>query len=253
MESAPRKTTRIAFVLSEAVSEKTRSRAATPAAASSFSAMPQPRVYERGSDEFTRVLAFSDAVYAIAMTLLVVGIGVPALRDSGDEGELLRKLGDLVPELVSFFLSFAVIGRYWMAHHQFFGRLRAVDGTLIGLNLVYLGFVAFLPFPTGLLGNYFDNPISVCLYAVAVAAVSGLEVVLFARAYRAGLLRRAIPAEVFRWGAAAAFLPVVFFLLSVPVAFANTVVAVVVWFLALPAQALLLDRRKPARADELLA
>jgi uncharacterized membrane protein len=214
--------------------------------------MPR-QVYERGSDEFTRVLAFSDAVYAIAMTLLVVGIGVPALRDSGDEGELLRKLGDLVPELISFFLSFAVIGRYWVAHHQFFARLRAVDPALIAINLVYLGFVAFLPFPTGLLGNYFDNPISVCLYAVSVAIVSGLEVVLFARAYRAGLLRRLIPPEVFRWGAEAAFLPVVFFLISVPVAFANTVAAVVVWFLALPAQLLVLDRRKPPGADELLA
>jgi uncharacterized membrane protein len=217
------------------------------------SAAPRLGVYERDSAEFNRVLAFSDGLYAIAMTLLVVGIGVPTLQDPGDQGELLSDLGDLVPELFSFFLSFAVIGRYWVAHHQFFARLRAVDRGLIGINLVYLAFVAFLPFPTGLLGNYFENPISVALYALAVAAVSGLEVALFARAYRAELLRRRIPPDVYRWGAWVAFSPVIFFLLSIPVAFVSTVAAVAVWFLALPAQVFVFDRHKPPRADELLA
>jgi uncharacterized membrane protein len=216
------------------------------------SAAPRPGVYERDSAEFNRVLAFSDGLYAIAMTLLVVGIGVPTLQQPDDVGELLGDLGDLLPELFSFFLSFAVIGRYWVAHHQFFSRLRAVDGGLIAINLVYLGFVAFLPFPTGLLGNYFENPISVALYALSVAAVSGLEVALFARAYRDGLLKRAIPGDVYRWGAAVAFAPVVFFVISVPVAFVSTVAAVAVWFLAIPAQILWWDRRKPPRTDELL-
>src|SRR5687767_2481562 len=153
------------------------------------------------------------------MTLLVVGITIPTLRRSGDEGELLRGLGDLAPEFVSFFLSFAVIGRYWVAHHQFFARVRAVDTRLIAINLVYLGFVAFLPFPTDLLGNYFDNPISIALYALTVAVVSGLEVVLFAHAHRAGLLLRAIPRDVYRWGVWVSFSPVIFFVLSVPLAF----------------------------------
>jgi uncharacterized membrane protein len=210
------------------------------------------RVYERGEDEFNRVLAFSDGVFAIAMTLLVVGIGVPTLRESGSEAELLDKVGDLLPELFSFVLSFAVIGRYWVAHHQFFGRVRGVDNGLIAINLVYLGFVAFLPFPTNLLGNYSENAISVALYALTVAAVSGLEVALFARAYRAGLLRREISPDVYRWGASLAFSPVVFFLLSIPVAFVCPLAAIVVWFLSLPAQPLLLDRHKPPRADELL-
>jgi uncharacterized membrane protein len=216
------------------------------------SAAPRPGVCERDSAEFNRVLAFSDGLYAIAMTLLVVGIGIPALQDPDDVGELLSELGDLAPELISFFLSFAVIGRYWVAHHQFVSRLRAIDGGLIAINLVYLGFVAFLPFPTGLLGNYFENPISTSLYALTVAAVSGLEVALFARAYRAGLLHRRIPRDVYRWGAGVAFSPVVFFVLSVPVAFVSTVAAVAVWFLAIPAQMVWWDRRKPPRTDELL-
>ena len=210
------------------------------------------REYERGEEEFTRVLAFSDGVYAIAMTLLVVGIGLPSLTNGGDEGELLRDLGDVSPEIFSFFLSFVVIGRYWLAHHEFFARLRAVDTRFIRLHLVYLAFVAFLPFPTDLLGNYFENAIATTVYALTVALVSGLEVVLFTRAHRAGLLRRPLPDDVYRWAATMSLSPVLFFLVSIPIAFVNTTVAVAVWFLFLPLQALYLRRRKPAGADGLI-
>ena len=81
----------------------------------------------RGSDEFSRVLAFSDGMFAIARTLLVVGIGVPELRDEGSVGELWDDFGDLYPEILSFFISFAVIGRYWVAHHRFFARVAALN------------------------------------------------------------------------------------------------------------------------------
>jgi uncharacterized membrane protein len=206
------------------------------------------RSFPRGSEEFTRVLAFSDGLFAIAMTLLVVGIGVPTLTDGSDEGELLDAYGDLVPEVISFFISFVVIGRYWVAHHQFYRLLGAMDYPLVGINLLYLAFIAFLPFPTGVLGTYFENPISVATYALAVAIVSGLELLLFRRAYRAGLLARQMPESVYRWGAMASSLPVVFFVLSVPVAFVSSVLAVIIWFLPAPTQ-LLVNRFRPPEAE----
>jgi uncharacterized membrane protein len=205
--------------------------------------------HPRGSDEFTRVLSFSDALFGIAMTLLVVAIGVPRLDDGGDPGELLSALWDLEPEITSFVISFAVIGRYWLAHHSFFARLDAVDSRLMGTNLVYLAFVAFLPFPTALLGEYFSNPVSVALYAPIVAAVSGLEVVMFVQATRSGLLAQAMPGDVFRWGVAASLLPVALFLASVPVAFVSTRLAVVVWLALIPAE-MLLDRRRPPGTEQ---
>ena len=119
--------------------------------------------YERGSDEFSRVLAFSDVVFAIAMTLLVVGIALPTISDVDSVSELADALGDQEAAFISFFISFAVIGRSWMAHHQFVARLRAIDGGLISINLVYLAFIAFLPFPTDLIGTYFENPLSVSI------------------------------------------------------------------------------------------
>ena len=205
--------------------------------------------FPRGSEEFSRILAFSDGLFAIAMTLLVVGIGVPTLTDGADEGELLEAFRDLRHEVISFFISFAVIGRYWVAHHQFFALLRAMDYRLVWLNLLYLGFIAFLPFPTGVLGTYFENPISVATYALAVAVVSGLEVVLFRHAYRSRLLAREMPERVYRWGAVASLRPVVFFLLSMPLAFLSSTAAVACWFLTVPVQ-VVLDRRRPEEAAE---
>jgi uncharacterized membrane protein len=212
---------------------------------------PPSAPYERGTEEFSRVLAFSDGLFAIAMTLLVVAVSVPALTDGGDIGELADALSDQESSYISFFISFAVIGRYWVAHHRFFSLLSGLDGTLIWINLVYLAFIAFLPFPTDLLGTYFENPLSVVLYACNVAVISGLEVVLFHHAHRHGLLLRSMPEDVYRWGALLSLAPVFFFLLSIPLAFWSTTVAVASWFLAIPFDAIA-QRWKPEGADEYL-
>jgi len=208
--------------------------------------------YERGGVEFGRVLAFSDGLFAIAMTLLIVAIAAPTLNDADSVGELADALNDQSEKFISFFISFAVIGRYWVAHHQFFARLAWMDAGLVGINLVYLAFVAFLPFPTDLLGSYFDNPLSVAIYAVNVALISGLEVVLFRHAHRRSMMREGLPDDVYRWGVLMSLSPVVFFMASVPLAFISTTLAVACWFLGLPL-ALISDRWKPDEADRYLA
>jgi uncharacterized membrane protein len=201
-------------------------------------------------------MAFSDGLFAIAMTLLVVGIAVPNLSGPGMDKDsvhdLANALGDRLPDFISFFISFAVIGRYWAAHHEFVGLLERIDTRFIATNLVYLAFIAFLPFPTGLLGELFENPLSVAIYAIVVAIVSGLEVVMFRQAQRRGLLRHKIPEDVYRWGVFQSLSPVVFFLISVPVAFVSTGLAVVIWFGGLPLQ-ILSNRWKPEDADRYLA
>ncbi len=209
------------------------------------------RRYGRDSVEFGRALAFSDGLFAIAMTLLIVAIAVPEISNGDNVKDLADALNDLTPEFISFFISFAVIGRYWLAHHQFFSLLESIDGALLGFNLIYLAFVAFLPFPTALLGDYFENPLSVAIYAANVAAVSGMEVVLFRHAYRAGLLKHRIPQNVYRYGVLMSFSPVLFFLISIPVAFISTTLAVAMWFLGLPF-GIVAERWKPEGADELL-
>jgi TMEM175 potassium channel family protein len=198
--------------------------------------------YERGSEEFSRVLAFSDGLFAIAMTLLVVGITVPGATSSVHD--LAHALNERKSEFTSFFISFAVIGRYWAAHHQFVAMLARMDASFVGLNLLYLAFIAFLPFPTALLGSSFENPLSIVIYAVAVAIVSGMEVVLFRHAQRHELLRLTLPEDVYRFGITASLSPVMFFVLSMPVAFVSTTLAVIIWFGTIPFNAVL-TRRKP--------
>ena len=75
------------------------------------------RGYDRESIEFARVLSFSDGLFAIAMTLLVVGIEVPDIPDTESVGELWDAVTDLDSSFISFFISFFVIARYWVAHH----------------------------------------------------------------------------------------------------------------------------------------
>jgi len=171
------------------------------------------------------------------------------LQEQDSVSELADALNDLAGNLVSFFISFAVVGRYWVAHHQFFARLKNLDSGMVGINLVYLAFIAFLPFPTALLGNYFDNPLAVTIYAVSVAAVSGLEVVEYRHAHRHDLMAEKLPDDVYRWGAFISLSPVFLFVASIPVAFLHTWIAVASWYLFVPFMKIA-SRWAPDRTDE---
>lgn len=200
--------------------------------------------------EFDRVLFFSDAVFAIAMTLLVVGLTVPELtREQDLPRTMLKALQERQPEILSFFVGFALLSSYWLTHHRFFSALRAVSRSLIRIHLVYLAFVAFLPFPTALIGRYEDNPVSFVLFAISVSAISGFQVVLFIFATSQHLTKVPFPPHVRRYGIIGAALPVTVFLLSIPIAFWNPSVALFSWLLLFPLAALL-NRSAPVDAKE---
>ncbi|HEY7266361.1 MAG TPA: TMEM175 family protein [Solirubrobacterales bacterium] len=210
------------------------------------------RRYGRDSVEFARTLSFTDGLFAIAATLLVIDLAVPILHHESSVHELATKLNDEHQKFISFFISFAVIGRYWVAHHTYFSALSRIDRPLIGLNMVYLAFIALLPFPTALLGEYFSNPLSITIYAVNVAIISAMEVVLFGWAHDHDLLERKLPQDVYRFGVAMSLAPVIFFVISIPVAFlTTTTLAVCTWFLGIPLAAIA-GRWKPEGADDLL-
>lgn len=199
----------------------------------------------RGTLEFDRFAYFSDAVFAIALTLLVVGIAVPTVRDISDTSEMLDVLWNLHSEFVSFFVGFAVLGRYWLAHHRLVGYLAAVDSRLLVVNLVYLALIAFAPFPTALVGRYEQNLVAFAFYAVTLAILSFLETALVGTAQRRGLLRVRISKAALRRGAVAAMIPVAVFLLSIPLALAtNSTIALISWVAIWPIE-LLLDRLWP--------
>ncbi len=200
---------------------------------------------ENAGLSFERVALFSDAVYAIALTLIVVGIGVPAVANASNFADLWRALADQLSQFVSFFVGVLVIGSYWAANHQAFDHLRAVDRRYITWTVVYLAFVAFLPFPIRLVGAYFDNPLSIILFAVNLAVVSTMEAVLFAHAWRADLLVSKPSPAGYRWLMSMSLLPVPVFLISIPVAFLSPILVLVLWCTE-PIIESRLGRRRPA-------
>ena len=96
----------------------------------------------------SRVEAVSDGVFAIAITLLVLTLGEP-----DDYAHLARQLADRWPSLAAYVVSFAIIGIMWLNHHSIFDRFERIDRALFYLNLLLLMTVAFLPYPTGVLGQ----------------------------------------------------------------------------------------------------
>src|SRR5205823_9276689 len=117
-----------------------------------------------------RIAFFSDAVFAIAITLLILNIRLPSNLPENRLAGALASLGSLY---FSFGLTFIVIGAKWMAHHRTFRYVRAYDDTMIFLNLLLLLTVAFLPFPSFVLGIYGDGAAATIFYAAAMS-VSGL-------------------------------------------------------------------------------
>ncbi len=119
--------------------------------------------------ELDRIVNFSDAIFAIAITILVLDIRLP---DNLSPTELPVQVLGLGPKYLSYLISFLVLAVYWQAHHRVFKPITGYDGTLVWLNILFLMAVAFLPFPTSLLGEYGGQQISVAVYAVNAAAAS---------------------------------------------------------------------------------
>jgi uncharacterized membrane protein len=115
-----------------------------------------------------RVIGFSDAVFAIAITLLVLTLEVPTNLTSSEE--VSSFLWEALPQVVVYAASFMVIGTFWVRHHRMFDISRAVDGQMLVLNLVFLSFVGLLPFPSDLLGNDQTTGTVIAFCAVAGAA-----------------------------------------------------------------------------------
>jgi uncharacterized membrane protein len=119
--------------------------------------------------ELDRIVFFSDAVFAIAITILVLDIRVP---DGLSPAELPAQVLSLWPKYLGYAISFLVLAVYWQAHHRVFKPIRGYDGTLVWLNFFFLMAIAFLPFPTSLLGEYGGQRISVAVYGANAAAAS---------------------------------------------------------------------------------
>jgi uncharacterized membrane protein len=103
--------------------------------------------------QLERLAFFSDAVFAIAITLLVIEVRLPEM-DHVTDATLQSALLSLFPKYLGFLISFLVIGRFWIGHHRACGHLKTCDSKLIWRNLMFLMTIAFMPFPTAVISEY---------------------------------------------------------------------------------------------------
>jgi uncharacterized membrane protein len=176
--------------------------------------------------EFSRIVAFSDGVFSIAITLLVLGI---AVKPDLHRDELAHALWEQREALLSYAISFAVIGRFWVIHHGFFGEVRAFDGRLMALNMLYLGWIVLIPFSSQVLGDYGGQLPAVIVYGANLIGVVAVGQWMRWDARRAGLTTT--DEDTAREDLLSSVFIIIVFLLSMVVALFDASIAPYIWLL----------------------
>lgn len=172
-----------------------------------------------------RIMAFTDGVMAVAITLLVLNVEVPRLSAGEDLGDALV---DLLPSLGAYALAFALVGRFWVIHHNLFETLERFDGRMMVLNLLFLMLIALMPFGMDLVDSYPDTSIAIATFAVILSLTSFTHWTMTAHALRSDFVHAHRVRDTRRRSVVSLGVPAVF-LMSVPVAFVSPVAAQLMW------------------------
>jgi uncharacterized membrane protein len=179
-----------------------------------------------------RLAFFSDAVFAIAITLLALEIRLPtSLPPDAGSVQLLHALLAISSKYYSYGISFLAIGLYWLGHHRMFQYISRYDSILLVLNLLLLLCIAFIPFPSSVIGEY-NNQTSNVLYALTIAITGLIAALTWLYASSGGrLLFSKLDRRTFRLNLLRSFLPPILFFLSAAVALWYPEYAPVLWYL----------------------
>ena len=184
--------------------------------------------------------------FAIAITLLVLDIHVPDVPEHLVASELPEELLSLWPNYLGYFLSFVSISVFWIIHHSIFRPIRSYDRNLLYLNFLFLMVVAFVPFPTALLGEYGNHQLPVAVYAATLAVGRLFLTAVFWYSTRNDrlLTKPQDPATVCFFVVRGLTIPAIF-LLSIGVSFFSVVAAIWTWFIMIAIDAIVVRRRWP--------
>ena len=136
--------------------------------------------FKQGRLRLTRIEAFSDGVFAIIVTLLVLELKVPALKEHASAAELAHQLVELLPKFLSWLISFIIVCKFWLNHHHVLGLARHADYAMVWLNSIFLLGQSFIPFPTAVVGEYPNNRLAVSLFGCVFALNTLLFMALYA-------------------------------------------------------------------------
>ena len=144
-----------------------------------------------------RLIFFSDAVFAIAITLLIIEVRPPQLPLTARDSDHLAALAGLIPNFLAFFISFAVIGAFWAGHHREFSLARHWSPRLLAPNMALLCAIAFMPFATAYMGTNMGQRVPTMLYDVVLLVAALLSIRLARLATSAPVVdRKADPVAV---------------------------------------------------------
>ena len=215
----------------------------------------EPIDEEEGNGEHwydvSRVVMFSDAVFAVAITLLVLNILPFAdFASSINAQQLVRQLltSRFVFQLFSYVLSFYIIGIYWQRHHWIFRYIIKVDGGLLWLNLTLLLFIVFLPFPTNLLGQLGGASVVAAFYAGVLVMLSAVQLLLWEYAVsHHRLVRSTLEQSTIVYMRMRMLIPLPILVISIGLAFVNPYLAEAVWLAMLLVSPLVLRKYRAQR------
>lgn len=191
-----------------------------------------PKPAARPGLPVNRVEGLTDALFAIVMTLLVLSIQVPNVADNLVDSELTGKVFELWPQFFSYFLTFAILGFHWVAHHHIYSYFRFATRTLIWLNFGYLMFIALLPFTTDLIGDYPRKQIAVLLYGGNLLLISlFLELQWWYGSRHARLIDPDTSPHTIRSVTVRTFISPAGFILALAASFISTELSIVVFLL----------------------
>lgn len=174
-----------------------------------------------------RVLALSDGVFAVVITLLVLEIHVPELAGGQSLAEALREVR---PSFNAFVVTFILTGMYWVGHRDLFALIRRTDRGLVWLNILYLLPVCLLPFGASLLSPYGREPTALHIYGLVLVAIAVMRVIIWWYATsRPYLLWQRLDDRQRRAGLALAVFPVLIYLLAILVAAAAPTVSLLIY------------------------
>ena len=190
-------------------------------------------LFKFGSFTKNRVEAFTDGIFAIIVTLLILEIKVPHLGQQESVAELLASIVALSPKFISWVISFLTICIIWMNHHRVFDMFKGINVGLFWLNTHLLLWVCFLPFPTALLGDYPRNPLAVAFYGIAMAATGfSFALTRFYGLKNRGLLKETVCLVTYKKALVFGFLlGTVAYLVAAAFAWVNTLISFALYFI----------------------
>lgn len=177
-----------------------------------------------------RVISFSDAVFAFAATLLVLKIDLPNIAPQDvNSTRLFTEIIDLWPQYLANIVSFLIIAYYWLNHHAIFSLIKKINPGIIWINVIFLIFLSFIPFPVDLFGDYSNNDIVIAFYCLSLSIAGFLLSAIWFYSLSQKLTSEYLTSKEIKYYSLRFILTPTVFALSIPLSFIDPLLSKVCW------------------------